>query len=124
MAEIVRGGILSIPKGQIEAGMSMGMTRAMVMRRVILPQAIRVIIPPTGNQFIGMLKYTSLAFAASYHELLSAATKIYSANFQVMEVLFAATLWFLILSTIAMLIQIPIERHFGRSLSSLSIPKG
>jgi polar amino acid transport system permease protein len=124
MAEIVRGGFLAIPKGQIEAGLSIGMSRSKVMRRVILPQAIRIIIPPTGNQFIGMLKYTSLAFAASYHELLSAATTIYSANFQIMEVLFAAALWYLILSTVAQCIQIPIERHFGRSLASLNLQEG
>jgi polar amino acid transport system permease protein len=117
MAEIIRGGILSIPHGQIEAAKSIGMTSTMTMRRIILPQMIRVVVPPTGNQFIGMLKYTSLAFAVSYRDLLSEASRIYNSNFQVMEVLFAATAWYLILTTLFSVIQGRIER-------ALALPSG
>ncbi|WP_374312016.1 amino acid ABC transporter permease [Microbacterium sp.] len=112
MAEIVRSGIMSVPLGQVEAGKAMGMRGSLTMRRIILPQAIRVIIPPTGNEVIGMLKYTSLAFAVSYSDLLSAASKIYNANFKVMEALFAATFWYLVLTTIATLIQNQIARRY------------
>src|SRR5580765_267583 len=117
MAEIVRSGILSVPSGQVEAAKSMGMPSSMAMRRVILPQAVRVVIPPTGNQFIGMLKYTSLAFAVAYSDLLSEASKIYNANFKVIEVLLSATIWYLILCTVSSLIQGYIERRLASDLS-------
>lgn len=117
MAEIVRSGILSVPEGQIEAAKSMGMSSGMTTRRVILPQAIRVVVPPTGNQFIGMLKYTSLAFAVAYSDLLSEASKIYNSNFQVIEVLLSATVWYLVLCTASSLIQSQIERRLASDLS-------
>jgi polar amino acid transport system permease protein len=118
MAEIIRGGILSVPPGQIEAARSIGMTRRLTMRRVILPQAVPVIIPPTGNEFIGMLKYTSLAFAVSYSDLLSQANKIYTSNFHVIEVLLAATAWYLILCTVCTVIQARIEKALSQGVSS------
>lgn len=127
MAEIVRGGILSVPPGQVEAARSIGMTPGKTMRRIILPQAITVIIPPTGNQFVGMLKYTSLAFAVSYTDLLSQASKIYTSNFAVMEVLLSATVWYLVLCTVASFFQRRIERHFAtgkkRVAATERIPK-
>ena len=79
MGEIVRAGILSIPTGQTEAAKAIGMSRAQTMRRVVLPQAMRVIIPPTGNETIGMLKYTSLVIVIGYSELLTSAQIIYRA---------------------------------------------
>jgi len=117
MAEIVRSGILSVPHGQVEAAKSMGMNNAMTMRRVVLPQAIPVIIPPTGNEFINMLKYTSLAFAVSYSDLLSQAQRIYTSNFEVMEVLLSATVWYLVLCTVCSLIQARIEKYFAAGAS-------
>lgn len=114
MAEIIRSGILAVPKGQIEAAKTIGMTTALAMRRIVLPQAIRVAVPPTGNQFIGMLKYTSLAYAVSYTDLLSEASKIYTSNFLVVEVLLSATLWYLILCSISSFLQSRIERRLGQ----------
>ncbi len=114
MAEIVRGGMLSVPPGQVEAARSIGMTPGMTMRRIILPQALPVIVPPTGNEFIGMLKYTSLAFAVSYMDLLSQAQKIYTSNFAVIEVLLSATVWYLVLVSVSMFLQRQLERSLAR----------
>lgn len=116
-AEIVRAGFNSVDHGQIEAARSIGMTPAKTMRRVVLPQAMRVIIPPTGNDFINNLKGTSLASVISYHELLLAAGNIYSANFEIMEALMAAALWYMVLVSLASVGQYFIERRFGADRS-------
>src|SRR6266571_4009838 len=87
MAEIVRAGILSVDEGQTEAAHALGMTSSRTMRRIVLPQAMRVIIPPTGNEFISMLKTSSLASAVTYNELLRQATNIYVVNLQILELL-------------------------------------
>src|SRR5207302_6438171 len=78
MAEIVRAGIISVDEGQTHAAQSLGMSRLQTMRRIVLPQAMRVIIPPTGNETISMLKNTSLLYVASYTELLYSVTQIYN----------------------------------------------
>ncbi len=110
MAEIVRGGIQSVEAGQMDAAKSLGMTNLQAMRRVILPQAFRVMIPPTGNEFIAMLKNTSVAFAIGVVELLNAA-KIQSArNFKPMELYTVAAFWYLVLVTIFSLLQAELER--------------
>src|SRR2546430_2394251 len=83
MAEIVRAGIISVDEGQVEAASALGMTSTLTLRRIVLPQAMRVIIPPTGNEFISMLKTTSLASAITYGELLRRAGDVYSTNFEV-----------------------------------------
>lgn len=119
-AEIVRAGFNSVEHGQVEAASSIGMTPGQTMRRVILPQAMRVIIPPTGNDFINMLKGTSLASVISYHELLLSASNIYSANFEIMEALMAAAVWYMILVSIASIGQYYIERRFGSDRSNPS----
>jgi polar amino acid transport system permease protein len=119
-AEIVRAGFNSVDHGQVEAAHSIGMTPAKTMRRVILPQAMRVIIPPTGNDFINMLKATSLASVVSYQELLLAAGNIYSTNFRIMEALMAAALWYMILVSIASIGQYFIEKRFGSDRSDPS----
>ncbi len=85
MAEIVRGGIQAVEPGQADAGKSLGMTNLQVMRRIILPQALRVVIPPTGNEFIAMLKNTSIAFVIGFVELTSASRLIYAVNFKVIR---------------------------------------
>lgn len=115
MGEIVRSGILSVDKGQAEAARALGFTQSKTMRRVILPQAMRVIVPPTGNEIINMTKYTSLAFAVSYSELLSNATGVYSSNFKVVELLFTITIWYLVLTSILMFIQARVEERLSRS---------
>ncbi|MDP9182420.1 MAG: amino acid ABC transporter permease [Actinomycetota bacterium] len=117
MAEIVRAGLAAVDEGQTEAAQSLGMTRGLVLRRVVLPQAMRVIIPPTGNEFINMLKTSSLAFTIQYAELLRAATSIYTSNLQVVELLFTVAVWYLLLTSIFSVFQYYLERRFSRGAS-------
>ncbi len=114
MSEIVRAGLLSVDEGQEEAAKALGMRRMMTMRRVILPQAMRVIIPPTGNETIGMLKTTSLVSVLAYTELLYAVQLIYAANYKQIPLLIVASIWYLVLTTILSIGQYFIERHYGR----------
>ena len=114
MAEIVRAGILSVEHGQVEAAQALGMTRALTMRRIILPQAMRVIIPPTGNETISMLKTSSLASVITVTELLYAVQLIYSVNFQTIPLLIVASLWYLIATSVLTVGQYYVERHFAR----------
>jgi polar amino acid transport system permease protein len=117
MAEIVRSGILSVDPGQREAAFAVGMTRAQTMRKVILPQALRVIVPPTGNQVIGMLKYTALASVISVTELLSSAELIYTRTFETIPLLIVASLWYLALTMLLTAGQRVLEQRVGRSHS-------
>ncbi len=114
MAEIVRAGILSVDEGQGEAAHALGMVPSLTMRRIVLPQAMRVIIPPTGNEFISMLKTTSLASVVIYGELLRRSRDIYSANFETLELLLVASLWYLAITSVATAGQYYIERRFAR----------
>ena len=116
MAEIVRAGIVSVSEGQTQAAQSLGMTRLVTMRRIVLPQAMRVIIPPTGNETISMLKTTSLVsvIALSPPELLYASQLIYSVNYRVIQLLLVACIWYLVLTTIATIGQYYVERHYAR----------
>ena len=116
MAEIVRAGIMSVDPGQREAGIALGLTRAQIMRRVILPQALRVIVPPTGNQIIGMLKLSSLASVISVTELLAAAGLIYTRTFETIPLLIVASIWYIALTSLLTLVQRIIERRLGRSV--------
>jgi polar amino acid transport system permease protein len=120
MAEIVRSGIQSIDVGQREAATAVGMTRAQAMRKVILPQALRVIIPPTGNQIIGMMKYTSLASVISVTELLTSVQLIYNRTYEVIPLLIVASIWYMALTTIMTLGQHAVERKLGRSRDRLA----
>jgi polar amino acid transport system permease protein len=113
MTEIVRAGIESVEGGQMDAGKSLGMTYAMAMRRIILPQAFRVILPPTGNEFIAMLKNSSLAFAIGLVELSNAARSIYSVNYNVMELLVVASIWYLVMTTVFSLVQAELEARMA-----------
>ncbi len=122
MTEIVRGGILSVEQGQMDAASTLGMTRLMAMRRIVLPQAMRVIIPPMGNEFIGLLKTSSMASAIAYTELLHRAQLIYFVNAKVMELLIVAAGWYLIVVTILSLIQVFIESYFARGQSHAATP--
>ncbi|HEX5533309.1 MAG TPA: amino acid ABC transporter permease [Actinomycetales bacterium] len=116
ISEIVRGGILSVDNGQREAAAAIGMSRGKTMRRIVLPQALRVIVPPLGNEFIALLKYSSLAYTISYSELLNSANKIYTANFLVIELLFTASFWYLLLTTIFSVFQQMLETRLSRGV--------
>jgi polar amino acid transport system permease protein len=122
-AEIVRSGILSVPEGQLDSASSLGMTRWMTMRRVILPQAMRVIIPPLGNETIGMLKTTSLVSVLAMPELLYSAQLIYARTYETIPLLIVASLWYLIVTTVLTMIQIPLERHFSKGIGRRSSPE-
>ncbi|MFF9148203.1 amino acid ABC transporter permease [Streptomyces sp. NPDC055051] len=120
MAEIVRAGIQSVDEGQTEAAHALGMSQTKTMRRVVLPQAMRVIVPPTGNEFINMLKTSSLVSAVQYTELLRASSNIGSTSSAVMEMLFVASIWYLALTSVFSVGQYYLERRFARgSLRSL-----
>jgi polar amino acid transport system permease protein len=121
MSEIVRAGIISVDEGQQEAALSLGMTRLQTMRRIVLPQAMRVIIPPTGNETISMLKTTSLAFVVAGLDLLSAAENIAGANFEPIALLIVASFWYLILTSVLYVGQYYLERHYARG-SSRELP--
>src|SRR4029078_4844476 len=99
MSEIVRAGILSVDEGQAEAAQSIGMTRLQTMRLIVLPQAMRVILPPTGNETISMLKTSSLASVITLQELLGKSQIIYSRTFQTIPLLLVASLWYLIVTS-------------------------
>lgn len=114
MAEIVRAGINSVDEGQEEAAAALGMSRLKTMRRIVLPQAMRVIIPPTGNETISMLKTTSLASVVAFPELLYQAQLIYARNYQTIELLIVASIWYLLFTSILTIIQYYIERYYSR----------
>ncbi|WP_418959077.1 amino acid ABC transporter permease [Streptomyces tritici] len=114
MAEIVRAGIQSVDEGQTEASHALGMTQSQTMRRVVLPQSMRVIIPPTGNEFINMLKTSSLVVAVQYQDLLRSAQDIASTSFAVMEMFFVASIWYLVLTSVFSVGQYYLERRYAR----------
>jgi polar amino acid transport system permease protein len=117
MAEIVRAGIISVAEGQTEAAQSLGMRRLQIMRLIVLPQAMRVIIPPTGNEAISMLKNTSLVSVVAYGELLYSVQLIYAANFRQIPLLMVAVIWYLVMTSVLYVGQYFIERRFGRGFS-------
>ncbi|MHB1954720.1 MAG: amino acid ABC transporter permease [Sulfobacillus sp.] len=118
MAEIIRGGIIGVDKGQMEAANSIGMTRVRALRRIVLPQAMRLIIPPTGNETISMLKTTSLVSTISIAELLYSVQIVYSRTYQTIPLLIVASIWYLGCTTILSIGQYFLERRFGRSSAS------
>jgi len=115
MREIIRAGIDSIESGQMEAAKSLGMRYGLAMRRIILPQAARVIVPPLGNEFNNMLKTTSLVFTIGVYEMFSDAEIHYSNTFQPVEFFLAVAFWYLVLTGIWSVIQAAIERRLAAS---------
>lgn len=113
-SEIVRAGIQSVDTGQTEAAHSLGMRPALTMRRIVLPQAMRVIIPPMGNETINMLKMTALVSVISAHDLMSNIQDVYAQNYQVIPMLVVASLWYLALVTLLGIPQARLERRYGR----------
>lgn len=117
MSEIVRSGIMSVHPGQIEAAQASGMRMRTVMRFVVLPQAMRVIVPPTGNEVISMLKFTSLVSVIALPELLYSAQLVYTRTYQTIPLLIVASLWYLIVTTVLTIGQLWLERRFARGSS-------
>lgn len=115
MAEIVRSGVSSVPEGQVEASKALGMSWRQTMTRTVLPQAMRIIIPPTGNEFISLLKTSSLVVAVPYTlELFGRSTDIAAALFEPVPMLLVAATWYLIITSILMVGQHYLEKYFDR----------
>lgn len=114
MAEIIRGGLLSVDKGQAETAAAFGMTRGRALRRVIIPQAMRSIVPPTGNQLISMIKATSLVSVIAMADLLYSVQSIYNRTFEVIPMLLVAVIWYLLITSVLNVAQSAIERHYNR----------
>jgi polar amino acid transport system permease protein len=118
MAEIVRAGMISVDEGQAEAAQSLGLSRLQTLHQIVLPQAMRVIIPPTGNETISMLKTSSLVIVlGGVFDLLYETQQIYAANFDPIPLLIAASAWYLVMTSILYVGQYFIERRFGRGFS-------
>lgn len=115
MAEIIRGGLLSVDRGQAETASAFGMTRGRALRRIVIPQAMRSIVPPTGNQLISMVKATSLVSVIAMSDLLYAVQSIYNRTFEIVPMLLVAVIWYLIITSILNVGQGWIERYYGRS---------
>lgn len=121
MAEISRAGIMSVDPGQNEAACALGMSNRLAMRRIVLPQAMRVIVPPTGNETIAMLKDTSLLIGIPLGtEMFFQLEAIGSRTYKIFPVLVAAVLWYLIVCSVLMAVQAQLERHFGRGFGGRS----
>jgi polar amino acid transport system permease protein len=114
MSEIVRAGILAVDEGQTEAAQALGMTKLQTMRRVVLPQAMRVIVPPTGNETNGMLKNTALVSIVGIFDLLRSSEAIYNANYKTIGLLIVAVIWYLAMTSILQVGQFYLERYYGR----------
>lgn len=114
MAEIVRGGLLAVDPGQIEAAEALGMGRARTLRRIVVPQAMRFIIPPTGSQVISMVKATSLVSVIALSDLLYTAQTIYNRTFQTIPLLVVVVLWYLVITSVLYVGQFFLERHYAR----------
>src|SRR4051794_6604318 len=117
MSEIVRAGIISVDEGQTEAAQALGMSRLQIMRHIVLPQSMRVIIPPTGNETISMLKNTSLASVITFVELTYTAQQIYAVNFKPIPLLIVISIWYLAMTSVLYVGQYFIERRYGRGFS-------
>ncbi|MER6014668.1 amino acid ABC transporter permease [Streptomyces bluensis] len=121
MAEICRAGLLAVDEGQTEAAHALGMSHSKTLRRIVIPQAMRVIVPPTGNEVINMLKTTSLVAAVQYYELLRFAQDIGTTSGATVEMLFLAAAWYLILTSVLSVGQYYVERYYARG-SSRQLP--
>jgi His/Glu/Gln/Arg/opine family amino acid ABC transporter permease subunit len=112
VSEIIRAGLLSVEPGQELAGRALGMKRRQIMRRVIVPQAVRIVIPPLGNEFITLIKLTSLAYIISFHEIFTSAQELSVVKFKYAEPMLAALLYYLAIVSVLMILQARLERKF------------
>ena len=118
LAEIVRAGLEAVDPGQREAAQALGMGPSLIMRRIILPQAMRIIIPPTGNEVIGMLKTTSLVLAVPFTlELQYVTTTLANRVYKPIPLLLVAAIWYLVITSVLMVLQSKLEKHFGRGFN-------
>ncbi len=115
MAEIIRGGLLSVERGQAETAQAFGMTKGRALRRIIIPQAMRSIVPPTGNQLISMIKATSLVSVIAMADLLYSVQSIYNRTFEIVPMLMVAVIWYLLITSVLNIGQSYIEAYYGRS---------
>ncbi|WP_030814525.1 amino acid ABC transporter permease [Streptomyces sp. NRRL S-337] len=113
-AEVVRGGILSVDKGQLEAAQSLGLGAWRRLRRIVLPQAMRAIVPPAGNMLIGTLKGTSIVSVIAVQDLLYSVQLVYHRTYQVIPLLLVATLWYVMVTSVLSAGQFFVERHYAR----------
>ncbi|MFE8047944.1 amino acid ABC transporter permease [Brenneria goodwinii] len=116
MAEIIRGGLLSVDNGQVETTQAFGMSRSRALRRIIIPQAMRAIVPPTGNQLISMIKATSLVSVIAMGDLLYSVQAIYNRTFEVIPMLMVAVIWYLFITSLLNIGQSAIERYYSRGV--------
>lgn len=116
-SEIMRAGLLGVDRGQFEAAKAIGMTNAVALRRIVLPQAMRTVLPPLGNETISMIKMTSLASIIGFSDLLRSVQNIYFVNTRVIELLMVATVWYLVVVTVLSFFQQMLERRFGRGFA-------
>ncbi|MEK1933790.1 MAG: amino acid ABC transporter permease [Pararhizobium sp.] len=115
MAEIIRGGLLSVDRGQAETAQAFGMTKGRALWRIIIPQAMRSIVPPTGNQLISMIKATSLVSVIAMADLLYSVQSIYNRTFEIIPMLMVAVIWYLLITSVLNIGQSYIEAYYGRS---------
>nr|WP_297643027.1 amino acid ABC transporter permease [uncultured Gardnerella sp.] len=124
LSEIVRAGLEAVDVGQVEAAKSLGMSRSLMMCRVVLPQAMRIIVPPLGNETIGMLKTTSLVLAVPFTlELQFATNAIANRIYKPIPLLIVASVWYLVITSVLMVLQSMLEKHFGKGFEARDIVK-
>lgn len=124
MCEVIRGGLISVDKGQTEAALSIGMTPVQALLQIVLPQAVRVILPTAGNLAIDLLKTTSLVYVIGTREIMGSTQSIAAQTFYVIEMLVVASLWYLILVTVATLLQAQLEKRLARSQGASPVQIG
>jgi len=122
MAEIIRAGLISVDSRQSETAQAFGMTRGRALRRIIIPQAMRAIVPPTGNQLISMIKATSLVSVIAMGDLLYSVQAVYNRTFQVIPLLMVAVLWYLLITSLLSVVQSAIERYYARGEGGIVVP--
>lgn len=122
LSEIVRAGLEAVDAGQVEAAQALGMNRSLIMRRIILPQAMRIIVPPLGNETIGMLKTTSLVLAVPFTlELQFATNAVANRIYRPIPLLIVASIWYLVITSVLMIVQSMLEKHFGKGFEARDI---
>ena len=125
LSEIVRAGLEAVDAGQVEAAKALGMGRSLTMRRVVLPQAMRIIVPPLGNETIGMLKTTSLVLAVPFTlELQFATNAIANRIYKPIPLLLVASIWYLVITSVLMVLQSMLEKHFGKGFQARNLTRG
>ncbi|MFJ8626748.1 amino acid ABC transporter permease [Kitasatospora sp. NPDC093550] len=121
-AEVIRGGILSVDRGQLEAAAALGLGRWRVLRRIVVPQAMRAIVPTAGNMLIGALKGTSIVSVLAVSDLLYSVQLVYLQSYQVIPMLMVATIWYLVITTLLSIGQYYVERHFAKGATRDGLP--